>query len=46
MLSRRYNISGVPDTIISGATQQRILGGQPDRAFVEAAIKASAGVVA
>lgn len=45
-LSRRYNISGVPDTIISGATQQRILGGQPDRVFVEAAIKASAGVVA
>lgn len=45
-LSRRYNISGVPDTIISGATQQRVLGGQPDRVFVEAAIKASAGVVA
>lgn len=45
-LSRRYNISGVPDTIISGNTQQRILGGQPDRVFVEAAIKASAGVVA
>ncbi|MCS7069405.1 MAG: thioredoxin family protein [Meiothermus sp.] len=45
-LSRRYNISGVPDTIVSGNTQQRILGGQPDRVFVEAAIKASAGVVA
>lgn len=45
-LSRRYNISGVPDTIISGNTQQRILGGQPDRVFVEAAIKASSGVVA
>jgi glutaredoxin-like protein len=45
-LSRRHNISGVPDTIISGATQQRVLGGQPDRVFVEAALKASAGVVA
>lgn len=40
-LSSRYNISGVPDTIISGANQQRVLGGQPDRAFVEAALKAS-----
>lgn len=40
-LSRRYNISGVPDTIIHGANQQRVLGGQPDRAFVEAALKAS-----
>lgn len=46
MLSRRYNISGVPDTIISGTTQQRVLGGQPDRVFVEAALKASAEVVA
>lgn len=44
-LSRRYNISGVPDTIISGATQQRVLDGQPDRAFVEAALKASTEVV-
>lgn len=46
LLSSRYNISGVPDTIISGATQsgatqQRVLGGQPDWAFVEAALKAS-----
>lgn len=40
-LSRRYNISGVPDTIIQGANQQRVLGGQPDRAFIEAALKAS-----
>jgi glutaredoxin-like protein len=45
-LSRRYNISGVPDTIISGVTQQRVLGGQPDRVFLEAAIRASSGVVA
>ncbi len=45
-LSRRYNISGVPDTIISGTTQQRVLGGQPDRVFVEAALKAAAQVVA
>ncbi len=46
LLSRRYNISGVPDTIISGTTQQRVLGGQPDRVFVEAVLKAGAGVVA
>lgn len=46
LLSRRYNISGVPDTIINGTTQQRVLGGQPDRVFVEAALKASAEVVA
>ncbi|WP_299433152.1 thioredoxin family protein [uncultured Meiothermus sp.] len=45
-LSRRYNISGVPDTIISGTSQQRVLGGQPDRVFVEAALKASAEVAA
>jgi glutaredoxin-like protein len=45
-LSRRYNISGVPDTIISGVTQQRVLGGQLDRVFLEAAIRASSGVVA
>jgi len=44
-LSRRYNISGVPDTIISGTTQERVLGGQPDRVFVEAALKVSSGVV-
>jgi len=44
-LSTRYNISGVPDTIISGANQQRVLGGQPDRVFVEAAIKASGIIV-
>ncbi|RDI94562.1 glutaredoxin [Meiothermus sp. QL-1] len=46
ILSRRYNISSVPDTIITGTTQQRILGGQPERVFVEAAIKASTGVMA
>lgn len=40
MLSRRFKISGVPDTIITGARQERVLGGQPDRAFLEAVLKA------
>ena len=44
-LSQRHRISGVPDTIISGATTERVLGAQPERAFVEATLKA-AGVVA
>ena len=39
-LSSRWNISGVPDTIISGQSQERVLGGQPDRVFVEAVLKA------
>ena len=30
MLSRRFKTSGVPDTIITGARQERVLGGQPD----------------
>lgn len=40
-LSQRYRISGVPDTIISGATSKRVLGAQPERAFVEATLKAA-----
>ncbi|GEM88248.1 protein disulfide oxidoreductase [Meiothermus granaticius] len=39
-LSRHFNISGVPDTIITGARQERVLGGQPDRVFLEAVLKA------
>lgn len=39
-LAQRYRISGVPDTIIDGpAGQERVLGGQPDRVFVEAVLK-------
>ncbi|MCL4454111.1 MAG: hypothetical protein M1157_00485, partial [Deinococcus sp.] len=45
VLSDQYRISGVPDTVISGKTVERVLGGQPDRVFVEATLKA-AGVAA
>lgn len=41
LLSSRYRISGVPDTIIHGLTQQRVLGGQPERVFLEATLKAA-----
>jgi glutaredoxin-like protein len=45
-LAQRYRISGVPDTIIDGpAGQERVLGGQPDRVFVDAVLKV-AGVAA
>lgn len=40
-LSQRHRISGVPDTIISGVTTERVLGAQPERAFVEATLKAA-----
>lgn len=45
-LSTQFRISGVPDTIISGQTQERVLGGQPDRVFVEAVLKAGGVAVA
>jgi glutaredoxin-like protein len=39
-LAQRYRISGVPDTVIDGpGGQERVLGGQPDRVFVEAVLK-------
>lgn len=39
-LAQRYRISGVPDTIIDGpGGQERVLGGQPDRVFIEAVLK-------
>ena len=45
-LAQRYRISGVPDTIIDGpGGQERVLGGQPDRVFVDAVMKV-AGVAA
>jgi len=40
-LSGRLGISGVPDTVISGRTTERVLGGQPDRVFIEAALRAA-----
>jgi glutaredoxin-like protein len=42
ILSNRYRIQGVPDTIISAQTEQRVLGGQPERVFLEATFKALA----
>jgi len=46
-LAQRYRISGVPDTIIEGpAGQERVLGGQPDRAFVEAVLKVAGAAAA
>jgi glutaredoxin-like protein len=45
-LAQRYRISGVPDTVVDGpGGQERVLGGQPDRVFVEAVLKV-AGVAA
>lgn len=46
-LAQRYRISGVPDTIIDGPHgQERVLGGQPDRVFVDAVLKVSRNGVA
>jgi len=35
-LSQKHRISGVPDTIITGANATRVLGAQPEHAFAEA----------
>jgi glutaredoxin-like protein len=40
-LSERWQIRGVPDTIVSGKRTERVLGGQPERAFLEAALRAT-----
>lgn len=40
-LAQRYRISGVPDSVIQGETTERLLGGQPDHAFVDAFLKAA-----
>jgi len=46
-LAQRYRISGVPDTIIDGPHgQERVLGGQPDRVFVDAVLKVARNGVA
>lgn len=42
ILAHRYRISSVPDTVIGGEEDARVLGAQPKRAFVEA-IRAAAG---
>ncbi len=36
VLSQRYRISSVPDTIVGGDAERRVLGAQPKRQFVEA----------
>jgi glutaredoxin-like protein len=42
LLAQRYRISSVPDTIITGeAEETRVLGAQPERAFVAAVLKAA-----
>lgn len=39
-LAQQYRISGVPDTIIDGPSgQERVLGGQPDKVFLDAVLK-------
>ena len=43
VLSGRFRIASVPDTIIDGSGQHRVLGAQPKRQFVEA-VRAAAGV--
>ena len=40
-ISAQYNISGVPDTIITGQQQRRVLGGQPDHVFLKEALLAA-----
>jgi glutaredoxin-like protein len=44
-LAQRYRVSGVPDTIIEGERNERVLGGQPERVFVEA-VRRAAGLEA
>lgn len=45
VLSQTYRISSVPDTIIGGSNQHRVLGAQPKKQFVEA-IQSAQGVPA
>lgn len=41
LITQQYRISGVPDTLISGSSEERVLGGQPEQVFVEATLKAA-----
>jgi len=43
LLSQRNRISSVPDTIIRGEQETRVLGAQPDRVFVEAVLSVTKG---
>jgi len=45
-LSQQNRISGVPDTIVTGANATRVLGAQPEHAFAEALMQVSQGVTA
>lgn len=45
VLSQTYRISSVPDTIIGGSNQHRVLGAQPKKQFVEA-IQSAQGALA
>ena len=44
VLSQRFRISSVPDTVIGSSNQHRVLGAQPKRQFVEA-IQSAVGIV-
>lgn len=41
LLSQQHRISSVPDTIIEGSGRERVLGGQPERVFMEAVRRAA-----
>ncbi len=45
-LSQQHRISGVPDTIVTGANATRVLGAQPEHAFAEALKQVSQGATA
>ena len=45
-LSQQNRISGVPDTIVTGANATRVLGAQPEHAFAEALMQVSQGATA
>ncbi|GAA5534024.1 protein disulfide oxidoreductase [Deinococcus aluminii] len=41
-MADRYRIGGVPDTVIEGAAgTERVLGGQPERVFLQSVLKAA-----
>ena len=46
LLSQRNRISGVPDTLISGERDTRLLGAQPVHAFLDAVLQAASGAPA
>lgn len=44
-LSQQYRISGVPDTIVTGTSEARVLGAQPEHAFADALHQATGAAV-